>query len=173
MPTYSDNAKKLVTIRSMSEIFREVIPYPATSTDPAAWQQVGSVKPFTVYSGIQPTAQQVEANWTSYKSSNSNCLAHYTGAVFQFNSGTNTYYWTNTTSSITATALNSGTATWAIIWQNTPVDVSLTSIPSSGRFVVVPVTNTSGVGVIRYTNLVATQGEAFVPYDAGMTFNLA
>jgi hypothetical protein len=34
---------------------------------------------------------------------------------------------------------------------------------------VVPVTNNSGIGVIRYTSISATQGQAFVPYDGGVT----
>ena len=175
MATYDTNTKKLITIRTMSEIFREVIPRTSFSNNQnqQAYQEVTTVKPFTVYSGPQPTAQQVEANWTSYNSNNAICLAHYDGAAFAFNAGTNTYYWTNPTQTITTTALNSGSATWAIIWHDTPVDISLTSVPSQGLFVVVPVTTTTGVGVIRYTDIVATQGQPFIPYDAGLTFNLA
>jgi hypothetical protein len=33
----------------------------------------------------------------------------------------------------------------------------------------VPVTNNSGVGVIRYTSISTTQGQAFVPYDGGLS----
>jgi hypothetical protein len=34
---------------------------------------------------------------------------------------------------------------------------------------VVPVTNISGIGGIRYTSISTTQGQAFVPYDGGLT----
>jgi hypothetical protein len=124
----------------------------------------------TVYSGVQPTAQTVESNWASYKSSNTICLAHYDNLVnFQYNAPTKTYYFTNTTNTITTTALHSGTATWAIIWMDTTVNVSLNSIPALGKFVIVPVTDNTGVGVIRYANTTATLGSPFVPYDGGVT----
>lgn len=41
--------------------------------------------------------------------------------------------------------------------------------PASGKFIVVPVTNTSGIGVIRYTSITTTQGQPFRPYDGGLT----
>lgn len=173
MATFNTAAKTLVIRRTFDQIFTpeekttistNSISVPATRSTP--------IRAFTVYSGVQPTAQTVEASWTSYNSSNSICLAHYNSSAapsYSYNSGTLTYYFTNTSNTITATALNSGTATWAIIWMTDNADISLTSIPASGKFVVVPVTNTSGVGVIRYTNTTATQGSAFVPYDGGIT----
>lgn len=128
------------------------------------------VKSWTVYSGVQPTAATVASEWVNYKSSNSNCLAHYSsGITFTYNAGTLTYYFTNVGNSITATALNSGTAAWAILWVSgavTDLQLSLSALPQS-RFVVVPVTDTSGIGIIRYTSLAATQGASFAPYDGG------
>lgn len=172
MATFNTAAKTLVIRRTFDQIFT---PESKTGSISGATQPSSRSYParaFTVYSGVQPTAQTVEANWGSYNSSNSICLAHYTdstAATFSYNSPTLTYYFTNTSDTITATALNSGTATWAIIWMASSVDVSLVSIPASGKFVVVPVTNNAGVGVIRYTSTTATQGSAFTPYDGGMT----
>lgn len=171
MPTFANGAKQLITRRTFDMIFTPEQNTGSNPGDPPA-TRTNPNRAITVYSGIQPTAQQVEANWTSYKSSNSICLAHYSGSVapaFNYNSGTLTYYFTNTLNAITTTALNSGSATWAIIWTAQTVDISLTSIPSLGRFVVVPVSTNSGVGIIRYTSVTATQGQAFIPYDGGLT----
>lgn len=169
MPTYASFAKRLITRRTFDMIFTPEA-YSGSSQTGTVSTRSTPARSFTVYSGVQPTAQQVEANWLSYKNSNSNCLAHYTtGVTFSYNSGTLTYYFTNTTNSLTTTALHSGTASWAIIWMATNVDVSLTTIPADGKFVVVPVTNTSGVGVIRYLDTSATALSAFTPYDGGLT----
>ena len=128
------------------------------------------VKSWTVYSGVQPTAATVAAEWINYKSSNSICLAHYTNSLsFSYNSPTLTYYFTNVGASISTTALNSGTASWAILWLSgavTDLQLSLSALPQP-RFVVVPVTDTAGIGIIRYTSLTATQGASFAPYDGG------
>jgi len=148
---------------------------PELNTTPAPYSgsvsdRTSPMRAMTIYSGAQPTAQTVESNWTAYKSSNTICLAHYNNMVsFQYNAPTRTYYFTNTTSAITTNALRSGTASWAIIWMATTADVSLNSIPASGKFVIVPVSDTTGVGAIRYTDTTATLGSPFVPYDGGVT----
>ena len=168
MATFNTEAKTLVMRRTFDLIFTPQ--QKENMNTSAVWSRTYPARSITVYSGVQPTAQQVEANWGSYKSSNSSCLAHYSsGVTFGYNDATLTYYFTNTSNAITTTALNSGTATWAIIWSASSVDVSLTSIPASSKFIIVPVTNTAGIGIIRYSNLVATQGQAFVPYDGGLT----
>lgn len=168
MPTFSDDSKRLITRRTFDMIFTpEVI---AASTQAFPSTRSNPMRAVTVYSGSQPTAQQVESNWSTYKSTSAICLAHYNNLIsFSYNEGTLTYYFTNTLNAITANALHSGTATWAIIWMATTADITLTSIPSNSKFIVVPVTDTSGVGTIRYTNTTATQGQAFIPYDGGMT----
>jgi hypothetical protein len=146
-------------------------PYNNTSSDtvePAV--RSNPMRAVTIYSGVQPTAQTVESNWLTYKSSNTICLAHYNNMIsFSYNIGTLTYYFTNVSNTITTNALHSGTATWAIIWNATTADVSLNSIPASSKFVVVPVSDTTGVGAIRYTSTTATLGSPFVPYDGGVT----
>jgi hypothetical protein len=170
MATYSAQVSRLVTRRTFDMIFT-----PELNTTPAPYSgsvsdRTSPMRAMTIYSGAQPTAQTVESNWTAYKSSNTICLAHYNNMVsFQYNAPTRTYYFTNTTSAITTNALRSGTASWAIIWMATTADVSLNSIPASGKFVIVPVSDTTGVGAIRYTDTTATLGSPFVPYDGGVT----
>ena len=51
---------------------------------------------------------------------------HYNVSGVGNNSGTVTYYFTNTQNDITANALHSGTATWAIIWMAATADITLT-----------------------------------------------
>jgi hypothetical protein len=153
----------MMTRRSFDKIFTPITDSTITRTTPS--------RSFTVYAGVQPTAQTIAANWSNYNSSSVNCLAHYsTGTAWTYNSGTLTYYFTNTSETITTTALNSGVATWAIIWAANNVLInSETEVPAASKFIVVPVTSNSGIGGIRYVSTTATQGSAFVPYDGGIT----
>jgi hypothetical protein len=158
---------KMMTRRSFDKIFTPI----SSSSQSSSPTRSNPVRSFTVYTGAQPTAQTIEANWVNYNSSSVNCLAHYsTGTAWSYNSGTLTYYFTNTSEAITTTALNSGVATWAIIWAAATVSItSETEVPAAGKFIVVPVTSNTGIGGIRYVSTTATQGAAFVPYDGGIT----
>jgi hypothetical protein len=170
MATYSAQVSRLVTRRTFDMIFTPELNNTPTPYNGSVSDRTYPMRAMTIYSGAQPTAQTVESNWTAYKSSNTNCLAHYNNMVsFLYNASTKTYYFTNTLSTITTNALRSGTASWAIIWMATTVDVSLNAIPASSKFVVVPVSDTTGVGAIRYTDTTATLGQPFVPYDGGVT----
>jgi hypothetical protein len=172
MPTYSSDVIKLMTRKTMDEFFA---PLRGRGAIPSEGQPFFARTPrttsITIYSGAQPTAQTIEANWINYNQDAASCLAHYsTGPTWLYNEGTNTYYFTNTSNTITTNALRSGTAAWAIIWMATGVLItSTTEPPASSKFIVVPVTNNSGIGVIRYTSISTTQGQAFVPYDGGLT----
>lgn len=163
MPSYSTIVTRSMTRRSFDKIFTPITDGSISRSTP--------VRSFTVYSGVQPTAQTVETNWINYNAQAAGTLAHYsTGTAWSYNSGTLTYYFTNTSNTITTTALHSGTATWAIIWAAGSVSITSDStVPAAGKFIVVPVTTTSGIGGIRYTSTTATQGQAFVPYDGGVT----
>jgi hypothetical protein len=172
MATFNTAVRTLIARRTFDQIFTPEINLSSNLNSTTVSDRTFPTRAFTVYSGTQPTAQTVEQNWLSYNSSNSICLAHYSGSVgitFQYNAPTLTYFFTNPTDTITSTALNSGNATWAIIWMTQSVDISLLAAPASSKFVVVPVTNTSDIGVIRYTSTTATQGQAFRPYDGGIT----
>jgi hypothetical protein len=172
MATFNTAVRTLIARRTFDQIFTPESNLSASNSGSTVSDRTFPTRAVTVYSGTQPTAQTVEQNWLSYNSSNSICLAHYTGSAgitFQYNAPTLTYFFTNPTNTITSTALNSGVATWAIIWMAQSVDISLLAVPASSKFVIVPVTDTSGVGVIRYLSATATQGQAFRPYDGGIT----
>jgi len=165
MPTYSAELNKVTTRRSFDLLFQTI-----TNDSSGAISRTGKSTSITIYSGTQPTAQVIEANWTDYNQSASACLAHYSaGPAWLWNEGTLTYYFTNTSDTVTTNALNSGTAAWAIIWNATAVNINVEDLPNSGRFIVVPVTTNTGTGIIRYTSLTTTSGQPFAPYDGGLT----
>jgi hypothetical protein len=168
MPSYSADVIKLMTRKTMDEFFA---PLRGTNGVTGFWSRTGRTTSITIYSGAQPTAQTVEANFINYNQDSASCLAHYsTGPTWLYNAATQTYYFTNTNNTITTNALRSGIATWAIIWMATGVSItSTTDAPAASKFIVVPVTNNSGIGVVRYTSISATQGQAFRPYDGGLT----
>lgn len=117
----------------------------------------------TVYSGAQPTAAAVAAAWASYNSTNAAFLAHFPGA-----------FWTQPsygplvqlTVPAAVNASNSGTAAWAIVWQNSYslAQMGTGTIPNS-VFAVVPVSLNTGTGVIRMTNLTVTAATSTAIYD--------
>jgi hypothetical protein len=170
MPTYSSDVIKLMTRRTLDDFFAPLRGVTATAGN-SFISRTGRTTSITIYSGAQPTAQTIESNFINYNQDSASCLAHYsTGPTWLYNGDTKTHYFTNTSNTITTNALRSGTASWAIIWMATGVSItSTTDAPASSKFIVVPVTNNSGIGVIRYTSISTTQGQAFVPYDGGLT----
>jgi hypothetical protein len=174
MPTYSATTRKLVTRRTFDALFAYPTADDTGQTSPnnnvIELSRTSRTTSFTVYSGTQPTAQTIEANWVNYNQSAADCLAHYSNGVsWLYNPQTLTYYFTNTADTVTTNALKSGTASWAIIWDASAVNISTEELPGNGRFIVVPVTNNTGVGIIRYTSLTTTSGQAFLPYDGGLS----
>ena len=155
MPTYSTQTYNRVT----QAIITPVIP------------NTGLGGSMTIYSGAQPTADAVAASWSTYRTATANCIAHIqTSPTWQTNSPTNTTFFTNVSGAVTATALNTGTATWAILWDTaiTPIQAGLTTLPDE-RFLVVPVGTTSSNAIIRFTNTNFVPGNAVTPFDGGIT----
>jgi hypothetical protein len=164
MPTYSTDIGKMVTRRSFDLLFQTTTVVSNTVT------RTGKTTSMTIYSGTQPTAQEIEDSWTSYNQVSAPCLAHYSaGPTWLWNNATLTYYFTNTANTITTNALKSGTASWAIIWDATGININNEDIPNDGRFIVVPVSLNDSTGIIRYTSLTTTIGQPFLPYDGGLT----
>lgn len=135
----------------------------------------------TVYGGTQPTATTVANNWNSYKSSNADCLAHFTvGPTWAYNAGTLTWY--NTTNPNATNVYNTGTATWAIVWNattsfgfiNTVTSVQLagSTLPNVG-FTIVPVSGSTGTGIIRMVDANVAPGTTATVTASGMSFVFA
>lgn len=105
----------------------------------------------TIYSGVQPSAATIAGSWSSYNSANSNFLINFPAVGWTHPiSGTVTF------ASITAfpaatPATNTGTGTWCIVWSINPTAPQLASgtIPSTS-FLVGPVTNLAGNGIVRF-----------------------
>lgn len=120
----------------------------------------------SVYSGVQPTAAQITSNWTSYNEPTPGFLVHYTGAA-----------WTQPSNGIllqltlpaAQTVLNSGLASWAILWSTnlTLANVQSSTLPSTS-FMVVPCSDSTGQGVVRFTNSTLTAGVSTPILDGSM-----
>jgi hypothetical protein len=120
----------------------------------------------SVYSGVQPTAAQIAASWPTYASTNASFLAHYVGAV-----------WTQPSNGIllqltvppTVNATNTGTGTWCIVWSSNVLaaTVALSTLPSTA-FIVGPVSDSVGQGIVRFTSLSFTAGVSNVILDGSI-----
>jgi hypothetical protein len=125
----------------------------------------------TVYSGTQPAAADIITNWASYTSSNANCLAHFNGCIWQTQPVGSSLAQVATYP--TSTPAYSGIATWAILWCNMDVNASQLSgsvIPTS-LFFVVPVSDTTGTGIIRFESTTFVAGTPVSVLDASILTN--
>jgi hypothetical protein len=120
--------------------------------------QVGFSSPsaISVYSGTQPTAAQIVANWSAYASTNPSFLAHYVGGV-----------WSQPSLGILlqlapptgVAATNTGTGTWCIVWATnvSAAQVAAGTLPST-QFIVGPVSDSVGPGIVRFVSPSFTSG---------------
>lgn len=106
----------------------------------------------TVFGNTQPTANDIVSNWsTTYYNTS---LAHFTGATIS-HTGANSRdsIISLSAASLSSTGLNTGTATWAIMWTSnvSPANAVLSSLPSTS-FLVVPAGSLSSNSVIRMSS---------------------
>lgn len=112
--------------------------------------------PISVYSGVQPDPDTFEGSWSSYNSSNSNFLGHFTkasilGNITQANVGGSTTFGTLTPSA-NITPVHNGIASWAVIWDN-----SVNAAPASGtipttNYMIIDAGHITSNATIRFTN---------------------
>lgn len=120
----------------------------------------------SVYAGTQPTAAQITSSWATYASTSANFLLHYTGQVWgQPSYGTllQLYPQGNTVAS------NTGIATWCILWSSnvTSAQVAASTLPSTA-FIVGPVSDTVGQGIVRFTSTSITSGATITITDGSI-----
>lgn len=125
---------------------------------------------FTIYGGVQPSAATIVSSWPSYY--NTFLLHLSTGAsIVQLLPGTVDLGISLTNSGIpTAQTSNAaGTATWAIIWgtQYNPLSYP-TTIPNI-KFLVVPVSDTSGTAPMRLASTTIASATAYTISDLSIT----
>lgn len=121
----------------------------------------------TVYSGAQPTAADFIANWASYSSSNPVFLVHYVGAVW--NQPSNGVLMQLATTPAATAPLNTGTATWCIIWSTaiTAIQAAAGTVPSN-NFIIGPCSNAIGDGIIRFSNPALVTGTPVAILDGSI-----
>jgi hypothetical protein len=126
---------------------------------------------FTIYGGTQPTAADIVANWPSYY--NTFLLNLPTAAnVYQPNAGvvdTGVSLF-NTGLPTSQTSNAAGTAEWAIMWGASGYDPLShpTTIPDT-KFIVVPVSNTSGTAPLRLASTTIAAATSYTIADFSLT----
>lgn len=141
--------------------------------------QSNVVVSLTVYSTsqAQPLANTIADNWTSY---NSTYLFHMQNVQYKLDSptsNTQSGLIINANTPTSNTALNTGTASWCIIWcSNVPNgsgsagSIGHSTLPNS-QFLVGPVTYAYGNGIVRLSNLSVTSGSTYTFVDSTIYFN--
>ena len=116
-----------------------------------------SAKAITVYAGTQPTAAAIVADWTAnYTSGNANFLAHYSGVIWTQTSNVAVI----TTFPTASNTVNTGTGTWCVLWTTNPLLAAMSGAIPTTSFIVAPVSDIIGKGVIKYTNVSFVSGTA-------------
>lgn len=142
-------------------------------SDTTAFQSGTTVtnRAITLYSGVQPSADTIVSNWTSY---NTNFLVHWQNIpLYNYSPDLSYPVLTNSTLPAAVNATNSGTASWAIVWCGTPAtgtgsgQIGNATIPTTGIFVV-PVSDVFGNGVIKMSSLTITSGNPYMILDFAM-----
>lgn len=131
----------------------------------------------TVYGGIKPTAATITSSWTSY---NTTYLFHQPGVNYiqaNYNLVPGGGFLTRTGVPAAVTALNSGTASWCIIWcSNVATGTSAGQIGNAtlpnANFIVGDVTIGSGDGIVTLTSLVITGDASSSILDSTIEFYL-
>lgn len=125
----------------------------------------------TVFQGTQPNADSIASSWSS---SSANYLQHWTGIVWTQpnpNSPPLGNVLQNNTAITATTANSSGTATWAILWGSNVSEATVQSgtLPNA-NFIVGPVTNSTGNGIVRLSSTSITGGASSSPTDVILSF---
>ena len=120
----------------------------------------------SVFSGIQPPAAPIASNWPAYNEATSNFLVHYTGAGWTQPSNGILLQLTEPPAQVVT---RSGTATWAILWATAAslAQVQSTTLPNAS-FMVVPCSNSTDQGVIRFVDPDLVGGTATSIIDGSM-----
>lgn len=113
------------------------------------------MRTITIYGGVQPSAATVQADYAFYLNSANYLIYSNSLVVTEIDTnklGANT---------ISLTANNSGTATWAILWNGTA--------PSAGsRFMIVPVSGIAGNGVVKLSSTTLVSGQTYTLSDLSL-----
>lgn len=131
----------------------------------------------TVYSGTQPSANTISSNWTNY---NTTYLFHMANVEYELvysSSNTLSGLISNANFPTSNAAVSGGTAGWCIIWcsnvqnGNGAGQIANTTIPNA-QFLVGPVTEAWGNGVVRLTNTSISSAQTYNFVDSTIYFSV-
>lgn len=127
----------------------------------------------TVYKGTMPTPADIIVNWSAYNSGSADYLVNYDDGKWNLPSWAAMLQLSTLPSA--RTPVNTGTATWAIIWVDNPQpDAPLlagTVLPST-TFMVVNVSDLLGDGVVRFTSPALVSGTPVAIADATIAVSI-
>jgi hypothetical protein len=121
----------------------------------------------TVYSGVQPTAQQILDNWPEYNAYSVNCLAHYNDVMWSQPLNNTANFISISKFPVSPNHPHNGIGQWCILWGGNPPieDIAEPLIPTN-EFIVGPISLLSGNGIVRYNDdLVFTAGSPKIMAD--------
>lgn len=157
---FNDNIKNLI-------IGRGLLNQMPGATGSGAF--IGTVS-VTVFSGVQPSAATISANWTNY---NTAYLAHWTSVQFYqplYNVPGSGVMLTMYGSPAPTLGYNTGTASWGIIWMSDilPNTIQGSALPNA-NFIVGNVSLGGGSGIIRMADLSIVSGNSHSLLDCSIT----
>jgi len=148
---FSSSLVNLVAQRGLLETFGLGGGFGTTSTNTS----------ISIYSGAQPLASDVVTGWSPYTSASPDFLLHFMNARWGRPTSTSPFISLGVFPG-PATAVHDGAGTWAIIWTSaiTAANVAGATLPS-GTFIVVPVSDLVGNGVIKFNPNAFTTGTPY------------
>lgn len=155
------------------------------STSPFLPVSPSMLRAFTIFGGVQPSATDFETNFnTTYRNNHLVHFAESTWSSLSTNAQTSdiTQYSILVLPSPTS-ASASGTATWAVLWYRETTYTALSSAIGAsfyagtdsnwGRYVILPVSNNSGNGMIKLTSTTIVSGNLVDVQSGGFNITVS
>lgn len=128
----------------------------------------------TIYSGTQPNSNVIIDDWASY---NTSYLAHKSNVIVYYannNTKEASKFLTLRTTLTPQTAINTGNAEWCIIWIGNQTETNITnSTITSNSFIIAPVSNTFGNGVVKLDTIEIASGNTINITDLTLRLTFA
>ena len=134
--------------------------------------------------GVQPTAEVVYNNWSTYNGASTNCLSaidynHLGDPTVVYNPAPNynlaihgAAYYPMACVAVPPVGIackQTGTCTWAIVTREDYYDLATRSSPPAS-LAVVPVSDSTGTGIVRLSTTSLVQGNTFNMADFGILY---
>lgn len=132
--------------------------FPAMFLAQGIRSEMSATVAITVYKGTKPNPDTITTNWSNYKQGSTDILVHYTDGIWTQQPETGTLLGLSTVPAA-KTAMQSGDASWAILWMTNVTDAQCnsTTLPNVS-FIVVDCSDIGGSGVVRFTDIAFVSG---------------